>query len=96
MKIFSARTTDGNGSEFDWPGGQGALIVTGTPGGATVKLQMSPDGGTNYVDTEGSLANVTGVDLFTLPPCKVRGNVSSASGSTNIDAFAQKITPSVR
>lgn len=94
MKILSAVTVDGNGSAFDWPGGQGALIVTGTFGGATVKLQMSPDGGTTYVDTEGSLT-ATGVDLFTLPPCKVRGNVSSA-GTTSVTAYAQKITPSVR
>jgi hypothetical protein len=85
MKFFTNRTTDGNSDAFDWPSGKGTLRASGTFNGATVKLQASFDGGTTWIDA-GADATFTapGLANFSLGPCKLRGVLSGAGGSTSI------------
>lgn len=89
--LFSARTTDGNSNAIDWPGGRGVFAVFGTPNGATVKLQWSPDGGTTWLDVDRSgdtyvTLSAAGAGGFELPACKLRANQASSGGSTSLTA----------
>jgi regulation of enolase protein 1 (concanavalin A-like superfamily) len=82
--LFSARTTDGNSSALDHPGGPVMLIVRGTFNGATVKLQASDDG-TNWVDVQYAAFTAALAVLFELPiGSKIRANVSGAGASTSL------------
>jgi hypothetical protein len=75
------------GAAADWPGGKGVFTVyQGTFGGATVKLQWSPDDGTTWLDVDASGDTYTtmtaaGSGLFELPPCKIRAFVSGGTPS---------------
>lgn len=82
--LFSARTTDGNSSAVSHPGGPVLLIMRGTFGGATVKIQVSDDG-TNWVDLQYSAFTAAVAILMELPiNTLIRANVSGAGGSTSI------------
>lgn len=87
--LFSARTTDGNSSAIDWPGGRGVFAVFGTFNGATSKLQWSPDAGTTYIDVDASgdtyvTKTAAGQGGFELPGCKLRAVQSASGGSTSL------------
>lgn len=82
--LFSARTTDGNSSSVAHPGGPVLLIVRGTFGGATVKIQVSDDG-TNWVDLQYAAFTAAIATLMELPiGTLIRANISGAGGSTSI------------
>lgn len=82
--LFSARTTNGDSASLSHPGGPVLLIVRGTFGGATVKIQVSDDG-TNWVDLQYAAFTAAIATLMELPiNTLIRANVSGASGSTSI------------
>ena len=90
-KVFAAQTSDGQSTAYEWPGGIGQFIVEGTWNGATVKLQVSPDGGTTWLDV-GSDVTLTaaGIGNFELGGSsnfKIRADLSSAGGSTSLDCW---------
>jgi hypothetical protein len=73
-------------------------VPAGTIGGATVKLQYSPDDGTTYVDVDKSgdtYVTFTAVGgaggLFELPPCSLKATVSGGAPS-GLYAYAGSIT----
>jgi regulation of enolase protein 1 (concanavalin A-like superfamily) len=82
--LFSARTTNGNSSSVLHPGGPVLLIIRGTLGGATVKLQVSDDG-TNWVDLQYAAFTAESAVLMDLPiNTPIRAVVSGAGGSTSV------------
>ena len=56
-KIFDGQTSDANSASEAWPGGVGQMVGAGTWGGGTLKIQMSPDDGTTWVDIGGWLTD---------------------------------------
>lgn len=80
-KLFTAQATDGNSSDIEFIGGVSVtLVVQKVSGTATVKLQMSPDEGTTWVDVDGVSLTASGTKLSpVLPRCKLRLNQSSSS-----------------
>lgn len=85
MNLLSSATADGSGSAMDWPSGLGNVRCTGTFDGATVTLESSSDGGSTWLPV-GADATFTeaGQANFSLGPCKLRGTVSGAGGSTSV------------
>ena len=72
------------GSAGRWAGGSGVFTVTGTFGGATVKLQqLGPDGAT-WLDVSGGHVDLTapGQGGFVLPEGQVRAAVSGGTPSS--------------
>ncbi|MFA7587659.1 MAG: hypothetical protein WCY11_15935 [Novosphingobium sp.] len=85
MKFFENRATDGNSAAEDWPSGCGTARAWGTFDGATVTLQASFDGGTTWIDVgEDATFTAAGMTNFSLGPCKLRGVVSGAGGTTSV------------
>ncbi len=74
---------DVTGAANTWAGGPGVFTVTGTFGGATVKLQqLGPDGAT-WLDVSGGNADLTGPGQggFVLPEGQVRAAVAGGTPS---------------
>ena len=70
---------------FNW-GGDGTVCVYGTWDGATVTIQVSPDGST-WIDLEDATFTddiATNINLNDL--WQIRANISSAGGSTSLTA----------
>lgn len=78
---------DETGASAQWPGGKGVFSAyKGTFGGATVKLQWSPDDGTTWLDVDASgdtyvTFTAAGAGVFELPECLIRANVASGTPS---------------
>ncbi len=82
--LFSARTTDGNSASVAHPGGPVLLIVRGTFGGATVKIQVSDDG-TNWIDLQYASFTAAVAVLMDLPiNTQIRANVAGAGAGTSV------------
>tara|TARA_R100001086_G_scaffold248981_2_gene187264 strand:+ start:61 stop:369 length:309 start_codon:yes stop_codon:yes gene_type:complete len=87
-KVLTNVSTDSSSSTYNWDVGEGQFVVSGTFDSATVKLQMSPDSGTTWIDVgTASTFTVDGAASFSLNSCKVRANVSSAGASTDVSAW---------
>lgn len=85
-QLFTAQTTNANSSNADWHGGQGTFFVTGTFAGATVKLQVSFDQGTTWIDIpDASFTSASAVN-FNLGKALLRANLAGATGTTSINA----------
>ena len=67
------------GSAVDWPGGETAIVLSGTVGGATITLQIQAIDDT-WVTTGVSLTAV-GVASGLVPAGRVRALVASGSPS---------------
>jgi len=64
--LFNNSTTNGNSSSVVHPGGTLGLIVRGTFGGATVRLQISDDGA-NWVDINDAFFTAASAQLLIVP-----------------------------
>jgi hypothetical protein len=74
----------GNGNAFDWPGGEGAFIVTASTGG-NVGLQIKAPGGTwcdatNFAATSAISVAPGKQANFVLPAGPVRAAAGAATG----------------
>mgnify|MGYP003147572087 CR=1 FL=1 len=88
IKILNAATANGNSSQYYWDVGEGQVVVSGTFDGATVKLQLSPDDGTTWVDVgTASTFTAAGGAGFTVNACKLRINISAVGASSEISAW---------
>lgn len=91
--LLTNQTTDGNGSAITWPGGRGTLIITGTFDGATLSIQArAQDGSDSDFATikDGSFTAAEPVNVDLGEGTKIRANVSSAGGSTNLTAYLMR------
>lgn len=92
---LNAAATDASG--FDWPGGDGLLMVDATWGGGSVKLeQLSPAGqwlGLNAYATATPISlTANGTAHFRTPAGKIRVNITTA---TAVNAHAVGIPSNV-
>lgn len=87
-KVFTTASGNASTTAVNWGGGVGQFIATGTFDTCTVKMQMSPDDGTTWIDV-GSDTTLTaeGIANFELGPCDIRANLSSVGGSTSVSAW---------
>lgn len=70
------------GGQKTWDGGEGAFLVAGTLGGATVTLQILGPDGTTWMDVgEDAALTAAGAVGFSLPPGQIRAKVASGSPS---------------
>lgn len=84
--ILNGETSNGSSSLIEWTGGTGTFWAWGTFGGAKVALEASPDGA-HWISIGPAVALAQdGVGSFALSPCKLRVTVSSATGTTNVNA----------
>ena len=59
------------------------MVVAGTFGSGTVKLQLSPDDGTTWVDVGGdSSVTAAAVVNYSVNACSLRLNLSGSSGAS--------------
>lgn len=77
-------TANGATNPVRWYGGRGSIAVWGTFGGGTVTLQMSPDGGTTWLNVDHSSDNYVtftagGTGGFDLGLCMLRFNLTGAT-----------------
>lgn len=95
--LFTNQTSNANSPTQTLPGVCASLLVKGTWGGATVKLQVSHDGGSTYTNFQqynsatGTYQDIAltsdGAHLLTLPVgLPWRLVLSGATGTTNINA----------
>jgi hypothetical protein len=84
-KTLATIAGDGAAGAFEYDGGPAVLVLRGTWGGATVKIQVS-DNGTNYVDwrDDSGFTADGAVSLDPLPRCYLQAVASSSSSSTSI------------
>ena len=77
------------GAAQQWPGGAGVFAVTGTFGGATVKLQQLGPDGTTWLDVAGGDVDLLapGQGGFVLPAGLIRAVVTGGAPS-GLDAVA--------
>lgn len=82
---------NGNGAASTYLGGQATVVVQGTFDGGTVKLQVSYDSGTTWIDAASLNQDIAGeyianggeVVWFGGKP-QVRANLSGSGGSTDV------------
>lgn len=86
----SSITTNGTTTAFDYAGGAGAAIVTGTFDGSLIELEFSLDD-TNYapVGNESILFQPNGFAIANLPACKMRWKLSNAGTDTDLTASVE-------
>jgi|TARA_Y100000034_G_scaffold132026_1_gene194060 hypothetical protein len=90
IELFAAQTANADSSSFEWPGGAKAatFVGYGTWDTSTLKLQMSPDGGTTWIDVTG--VSLTADGHKDIPPLGsgvlVRANLASVDASTSVSA----------
>ena len=93
VQVATAVTSNSQTSTLNWPGGTGQMVIGGTFDTATVKLQVSPDGGSTWIDVGGD-ASVTAAAVvnFTLNSCEIRLDISSVDSSTSINGWLTRTT----
>lgn len=80
-----------SGTPQTWPGGQGVFTVTGTFGGATVKLQfLGPDGSTYFDAGQYTTVTAAGGGCFILPPGQIQA-VTVGGSPSGIFATAARV-----
>jgi hypothetical protein len=89
--LLSDATANGPGEPVVWNGGPAFFEVTGTFGKASVRLEMSRDGGSTWVpadlpESTISYSSDRQVLELRLPRCLVRGNLLNASAATSLSA----------
>jgi len=86
-KLHDAVTATADSSSINWMGGEGTMCASGTWDSATVKLQMSPDDGTTWIDvgTTSTLSD-DGMANFKFPPCDLRIAVT-ITGTSSLTAW---------
>lgn len=91
-QIFDGQSSDANASSESWPGGVGQMVGAGTFGGGTLKLQMSPDDGTTWVDINDASITAAGVKNFELNSCDIRLVLTGSTGA-DLDAWITDPAP---
>lgn len=88
IQLFDGQAADGDSAVFNYSGGRAVFTAYGTFGGGTCKLQMSPDGGTTWVDvtndagTAVSLTSAGLVQFHLSAGVKIKANLASSTGAS--------------
>lgn len=86
-QVFTAKTANGNTANLYALGRHITVAVSGTFDGSTVKVQVSPDEGTTWIDTTTSLTAAGVVEVTYGEGMLLRLNLSSAGAATSINAW---------
>ena len=78
-QLFTAQATNADSAEITWPGGAGILAAEGTWDSGTIKVQISPDGGTTFVDLTDISITADGTKTFIAPPGQLKLNLAGAT-----------------
>jgi len=83
IEFFAGQTADGQSGTKVWPGGKGSFVAYGTWGSGTIKLQLSPDGGTTWIDVTGVSLTANGhKDVPVMGPgLQFRADLSGSTGA---------------
>lgn len=76
---IAANAGAGNLSSVQFPGGKAMFIAEGTWGGGNIKLQVKA-GNNTWVDISSSTLSANGTLNLDLPPCEIRGVVTTSTG----------------
>jgi len=85
--LFDAQTSNASSSSILWKGdgSEGQICAWGTFDGGTVKLQASPDGGTTWIDIDGTSATANSYKPFSATSGEqLRADVSGGGGSLSV------------
>jgi hypothetical protein len=89
--LLDAVTSISDGTPVTWIGGTGQFTAWGTFGGATCKLQFSPDGDTTWIDVgPDTTLTAAGRGIFTLAPGRIRGSITGGAGM-NLNATVARV-----
>jgi hypothetical protein len=94
LQLFNGQTVDGNSNTFLWKGGRGQIACDGVFAGATLQVQLSPDGGTTWINLTGYATGYASAFEFAAAPALVRLTLSGSTGSTNVSAWLSDADPS--
>lgn len=84
-------TANGDGTIFDYTGGAGVAIATGTFNQGLLELHASLDD-TNYAPVRGDgIIREDGGFGFTLPACKLRWTLSDSINTPNIIVSVENV-----
>ncbi len=86
VKLFTTQIVDGQSAEAVHSGGAAAFVGWGTFGTGTLKLQISPDGGTTWIDVPLATMTANGMVSIELPvKALVRADLTGST-SASVDA----------
>ena len=87
-KVFTGGSSNSQSTTYNWVGGVGQFMAKGTWDTATLKMQMSPDEGTTWIDIGTSVTFTSdGIGNFELGPSDIRADLSSVGASTSLDCW---------
>ena len=88
LTLVKTWTGDGNSTVVQWPGGLGQMVVSGTFGGGTITLEMSPDDETTWVTIGGeSTVTANACVNFDLNACDLRLVLAGSDGSFSVKGY---------
>jgi len=100
-EVAKSLAANSTGGAFEWRGGKGTLVVAGTvASGVVVKLQMSPDAGTTWVDVAAAFdedespepLSVAQPAAMTFECCRCLMRIATtAGGTTSVTAWVGEI-----
>ena len=87
-QAFDSQTTDGNSTAVEHHGGETLFAISGTLDGATIHLEMSPDGGTTWIDVRSGSFTTEGASAVHVPArCQLRAAMSGAGAATSVNVW---------
>lgn len=89
IQLADAVTSNSSTTAVAWPGGLGNFVCQGTFDTCTVKLEVSVDGGTTYLEFDSTNTTVTAAAVVAVTAGRglYRVTVSSVGGSTSVSAY---------
>ena len=86
-QLFAAKTANGSTEAVPVNGRHVSFIASGTFGGATLTVEISPDGGTTWVSTGSTLTAAGVVELAYGEGTSLRVTLSGATGTTSVNVW---------
>ena len=89
-KLFTAQTDNADSSTVVARGTELTVYAFGTFDTSTVKIQVSPDGGTTWIDkSDVSFTSADYQSLQLAAGVLIRGNLASVGGSSSVSLWLQ-------
>lgn len=86
-KLFTLQTANGSTAKFVSSGDFMSLIASGTFGGATITVEVSPDDGTTWIATSATLTAAGVTNFIGGEGLRFRFTLSGATGPTSVNAW---------
>lgn len=86
-QLFNAQTANGSSGAFPSAGDYITLVASGAFGGATITVEVSPNGGTTWVATDAMLTAAGVKNFIGGEGLLFRLTLSGATGTTSVSAW---------